>query len=102
MKTSLTDILKEALIGKKIKLYKVLDKTRNPKGLEYYLTDKDEIAHPKKCEIIGESVGIIISLKTEYEYYEGDSYNFLIHDISGNSVHFNGLYSITSNLEIIE
>lgn len=102
MKTSLTDILIKALVNKKIKLYKVLDKTHNPNGIEYYLTDKDELPHPKKCQIIGESYGFIKSIETFNETYEGDIYNVIVVDDSGTPMHINGLYSITSKLEILE
>jgi hypothetical protein len=65
MEKSLTDVLREALIGKKIKLYKVLDKTNSTKGLEYFITQKDNLCHPKKCQIIDESYGFVKSIETE-------------------------------------
>jgi hypothetical protein len=102
MKTSLTEILEKELLNKKIKLYKVLEKTHNPQGIEYYLTDKDELSHPKSCTIIGESFGFINSINTEYDKYDGDYYNIIIVDENQNPLHVNGLYSITSKLEILD
>jgi len=102
MKTSLTKILEKELLNKKIKLYKVLDKTRNPQGIEYYLTDKDELSHPKNCTIIGESFGFINSINTSNETYDGDFYDIIIVDEKDNPMHVNGLNSITSKLEILD
>jgi hypothetical protein len=102
MEKSLTDILRDALIGKKIKLYKVLDKNNSVKGMEYFITQKDFLIRPKKCEITGESYGFVKSIETENDQYEGDYYNVVIVDDNDKPIHFNGLNSITSNLEIIE
>ena len=102
MEKSLTDILREALIGKKIKLHKVLDKNNSAKGMEYFIVQKDCLIRPKKCEFIGESYGFIKSIETENDQYEGDYYNVVIVDDNDNPIHFNGLNSITSKLEIIE
>ena len=102
MKTSLTDILINALIGKKIKLYKVLEKNHNPSGLEYYLTDEHDLPHPKKCKIIGETHGFIKSIDTSNDKYDGDYYDIMVVDDAGIPIHVNGLNSITCNLEIIK
>jgi hypothetical protein len=97
MKTSLTEILQEALIGKKIKLYKAIDKCT---GYEFYLTDiKDK---SKTIKIIDETYGFIKKIKTDSVMYEGDFYNFFIVDENGVLLHVHGLYSITSKLEIID
>lgn len=101
MEKSLTDILKEALIGKKIKLYNVLDKMRSQEGMEYYMPEKGALYHPKKCVITGESYGFIKSLETDTVQYEGDWYSFVIVDDEGNQMNVQGLDSITSKLEII-
>jgi hypothetical protein len=101
MEKSLTDILKEALISKKIKLYKVLDKMYNPQGLEYYIPETGILAHPKKCVITGESHGFIKSLETDTVEYEGDWYSFIIVDDEGKEMNVQGLNSITSKFEII-
>lgn len=101
MKKSLTDILIEALVGKKIRLYKVLDKRYNEKGNEYFITDKGALEHPKKCEIINESHGTIQSLATQDCGYDGDNYEFIIVDDNGDVMHVNGLYSVTSIVEFL-
>jgi hypothetical protein len=101
MKKSLTDILIDALLGKKIKLYKVIDKQYKPEGIIYYLADKDALPHPKKCEIIEETHGTIKNLNTEHHQYEGDGYYFDIFDDEGIIMNVNGLYSITSSVEIL-
>lgn len=101
MEKSLTDILREFLINKKIKLYRVLDKTANSNGIEYFITEKENLAHPKKCTIVGESYGFIKSIETEEVQYEGDYYNIVIVDDNDAPIHFNGLNSITSKFEII-
>lgn len=101
MKKSLTDILIEALVGKKIKLYKVLDKIHNPKGNEYYLADKGFLAHPKKCQIIGETHGTIQNLDTTDCGYDGDDYCFTIVDDNGVVLNVQGLHTITANVELL-
>jgi hypothetical protein len=101
MKKSLADILRESLIGKKIKLYKILDKQYNPKGNVYFLTDKDNILVSKKVEIIEETYGVIKNLETDKIDYEGDYYNFTIVDGDGTPIHVNGLSSITSKIEFL-
>jgi hypothetical protein len=102
MEIELSDLLRNVLIGNKIKLYKVLDKTHNIKGTEYFITQKDILLPNKKIEIIGETIGVIKSLITEDGGYDGDFYNFEITDLEGNTIHYNGLNSITSKLEIIK
>lgn len=102
MKISLIEILRNALVGKKIKLYKVLDKTTNKNGLEYYLIDLGEKPHPTKCEVISESHGFIKSINAEYVEYEGDLYLIEIVDDNGQPLHFKGLNSVTSKLEIFK
>jgi hypothetical protein len=98
MKKELTDILRDFLIGKKIKLYEVQEKGRN---CTYFLTDKAELPHPKNCKIISETHGIIQSIETEYISYEGDYYHVVVVDNNGKPMRVNGLYSITSNIEIV-
>lgn len=102
MEKTLTDILREALIGKKIKLYKVLDKKNNENVLEYFITERSNLFHPKKCKIIGESIGVIKSIDTEHDTYDGDFYDVKIVDENNNNIHFNGLNTITSKFEIID
>jgi hypothetical protein len=102
MKTSLTEILRNALIGKKIKLYKILDKRHDKKGTEYYLTNLEDREHPTKCTVVDETHGFIKSIETFYETYDGDYYDVFIVDDNGHPLHVNGLYSITSELEIID
>jgi len=101
MEKSLTDVIKEALIGKKIKLYKVLDKCNSTKGLEYFVTQKDNLYHPKKCQIIGESHGFIKSIETETLEYDGDWYDIIVVDDNDSPVNVSGFNSITSKFEII-
>jgi hypothetical protein len=101
MKTSLTDILVNALVGKTIKLYKVIDKQHNPEGVSYYLADKGFLSHSKKCEIIGEIHGTIESLETQDCGYEGDNYEFIIVDENGVIMNVHGLHTITANVEIL-
>jgi hypothetical protein len=101
MKKSLADILRESLIGKKIKLYKILDKQYNPKGNVYFLTDKDNIPVSKKVEIIEETYGVITNLETDEVDYEGDYYDFTIVDGDGTPIYVNGLSSITSKIEFL-
>ncbi len=101
MKKSLTDILIENLVGKKIKFYKVLDKQFNPKGDEYFLADKGFLSHPKKCVIIGETYGTIQNLETEHFAYEGDNYMFTIVDDNGVAMNVHGLHTITASVEFI-
>ena len=98
MQKALLDILKEHLVGKRIKLYAVTDERSNRK---YYITDSAELAHPRKCKITGESSGIIEALEAEHIDQEGDVYNINIVDDQVVSIHFNGLYSITSKFELI-
>lgn len=102
MKKSLTDILCDGLIGKKIKLYKVLDKQYKPEGNFYFLADKDMKSVSKKVEIIEETYGIIMDLKTEDLGYEGDYYEFTIVDSSNTRIQVNDLNSITSNIEFLD
>ena len=101
MKKSLTDILIENLVGKKIKLYKVLDKQYNPEGNKYFLADKGFLAHPKKCEIVGETHGTIQNLETEDCGYDGDNYVFTIVDDNGLPMNVHGLHTITASVEFI-
>jgi hypothetical protein len=99
---SLTDVLSEALIGRKIKLYKVLDTRHNKEGVEYYITEKSILEHPKMCVIIGETFGIINSIETELIQYEGDYYNIRIVDEYNNPLNVNGFSSITSCFEYLD
>ena len=101
MKKSLTDILIEALVGKKIKLYKVIDKQYNPEGNEYFLADKDFLSHPKKCVIVGETHGTIQNLETQDYGYEGDNYDFTVVDDNGEELKVHGLHTITASIEFI-
>lgn len=96
MKKELTDILREALIGKKIKLYKVSS------NVDYHATEEEELILSERKKIVGETFGIIQSIETDYINHEGDSYNFTVVDESGSPMHIDGLNSITSNIEIIE
>lgn len=97
MKKELTDILREALIGKKIKLYKVSS------NVDYHATAKEELSPFEQKNIVGETFGIIQDIETDTETYCGDSYNFTVVDESGSRMHIGcGLGSITSNIEIIE
>jgi len=98
---SLTDILKEALIGKKIKLHRVIvNRTDNP--IEFFLTHKNELKNYTDIKIIGESYGWIKSIRTFTEPYDGDYYEIVIVDEKNKPIHFNGLSSITSKLELID
>jgi hypothetical protein len=102
MVKSLTDVLNEALIGRKIKLYKVLDTRNNKEGVEYYITEKNILPHPKMCVIIGETFGIINSIETDLIPYEGDSYNILIIDEYNKPLNVVGFSSITSCFEYLD
>ena len=102
MKKSLTDILNENLVGKNIKLYKVLDKRYEPDIREIFLTDKDALPHPKKCEIIGESVGIIANIESDYDVRNrGDYINIKFVDDKGEKIIVLNSNSTTSKLEFI-
>ena len=101
-KQNLTDILIKALLGKKIKLYKVLDKTHNPDGDEYCVADKSAMPHPQKSEIIKEIYGTIKSIETNTDTFEGDSYNIVIIDEKNKPIHYLGLNSITSYFELMD
>jgi hypothetical protein len=97
MKKELTDILREALIGKKIKLYKVSS------NVDYYATSKEELIPSEQKKIVGETFGIIQDIETDTETYCGDSYDFTVVDESGSRMNMGGgLSSITSEIEIIE
>jgi len=97
MKKELSDILREALIGKKIKLYKVSS------NVEYYTASMDELIPSEQKKIVGETFGIIQDIETDTETYCGDSYDFIIVDESGSRMNMGGgLSSITSKIEIIE
>lgn len=98
MQKSLISILRDNLIGKKIKLYSIFDDRSNT---SYYITDLLDLPHPKKCRLTGESSGTIESIEVEHDNYEGDMYNFIILDVLGVPIHFNGLNSITSNLTLL-
>jgi hypothetical protein len=97
MEKELTDFLIEALIGKKIKIYKFKNEN-NPDG-GYYLyatkkTDEDLI-------FISEMSGTIVNLSTYYYGYDGDDYNFDIIDDEGKPLIVYGLNSITSKIEFL-
>ena len=96
MKKSLIEILIEALLNKKIKLYHIED---TKSGLKFYLIDKEELYPTYK--IIGESYGFIKSIETSHDKYEGDNYDIVIVDGEGKPMHTNGLNSITSKFELI-
>lgn len=97
MKKELTDILIEALIGKKIKLYKVSS------NIDYYATSTEELSPSEQKKIVGETFGIIQGIETDTESYFGDSYNFVVVDESGSRMHIGcGLSSIKSTIEIIK
>ena len=87
---------------KKIKLYTVLVTRHNKEGVEYYITEKGILAHPKMCVIIGETFGIIKSIDTESIPYEGDSYDIMIVGEHNNQLHVNGFSSITSCFEYLD
>jgi len=102
MKKSLTDILIENLVGKKIKLYKVLDKRYEPDTREYFLSDKGFLPHPKKCEIIGESVGTIKNIVSNYDSYnKADFIQIEFVDDKGHKILVLDSNTTTSNLEFI-
>lgn len=101
MKTSLLNLLQEQLLDKKIKLYIVEETKRDNTKLIYYVSDKCELNHPKMCKVTGETYGFIKKFDAEHDNYEGDSYFVEVVDEKGNIIHFNGLFSITSGLEIL-
>jgi hypothetical protein len=97
MKKELSDILRDALIGKKIKLYKVSS------NVDYYATSKEELIPSEQKKIVGETFGIIQDIETDTETYCGDSYDFTVVDEYGSRMNIGcGLSSITSTLEIIK
>ena len=101
MKKSLTDILIEALLGKKIKLYKVLNKTHNRKGVEILYADTDFLPHPKNFVVIGETHGTIQNIETQDCGYDGDNYEFTIVDDNGVVMNVHGLHTITASVEFL-
>ena len=99
---SLLEILREKLVGKKIKLYKVFDTSRQPQGIEYFLTSPQEIKVSRNVNITGESFGFIKSVYATNLQYEGDAYNFTVTDEKGTKLHINGLNSIECSVEILD
>jgi hypothetical protein len=95
MVRELTDYLRDALVGKKIKLTEY----QNPNGRKYFSAN---IGDSPKDQKIGESFGRIKEIETMDIAYEGDNYYFLIVNESDEQLHVNGLYSITSKIEIID
>jgi hypothetical protein len=95
MVRELTDYLRNALVGKKIKLTEY----QNPNGYKYFSAYLGDSPVDQK---IGESFGIIKEINTMAIAYEGDSYTFVIVNESGEKLHVNGIYSITSKIEIID
>ncbi len=102
MEKSLTDILREVLVGKPIKLYKVSYKEYNKENyILCYITNKEHLFHIKGAYIIGETHGFVKKIETEEIPYEGDIYNFSIVDGENKIMDVRGLESITSKLEIL-
>jgi len=95
---TLTDIICEALVGKKLKLYHI--QSTNGSKKTFYATDKQELLNTDK--VIGETHGLVQSIETETETYSGDYYKVVIVDENGTPMHVNGLNSITSGFEIVE
>lgn len=102
MKKSLTEILIDNLVGKKIKLFKVVDKQHTKEGNVYYLADKFNLPHYKNCEIVAETHGTIKSLDTEDCGYEGDGYYFTIVDDNNEPLNVHGLHTITATVEFLD
>lgn len=100
MKKKLIEILREQLIGKKIKLYKVSEK-RNNNNMEYFVVNKEDIEHFQKITIIEETFGFIKSIELEYDNYDGDSFWFHICDEQMKPMHVDGIYSLTNEIEIL-
>lgn len=101
MKLELIDILKDRLLGERIRLYEVNDTQYNPEGNRYFITDKGYLAHPKRCSIVGESIGLIKDIEAIDGGYDGDIYTFIIFDDNNIKLNVMGLDSITNILEII-
>jgi len=95
MLRELTDYLRDALVGKKIKLTEF----QNPNGRKYFSAN---IGESPKDQKIGESFGLIKEIETMDIAYEGDNYHFVIVNDLGEVLHVNGIYSITSKIEIID
>lgn len=102
MKTSLTEILVQALVGKRVKLYKVLDKRYEPDFREYCLLDERSLPHPKKCEIIGDAEGVIKNIASEYDVYNKSDY-VTIHIVDDNDkpIFVHDANTVTSNVELL-
>ena len=102
MKTSLTDILTQALVGKRVKLYKVLDKRYEPDVREYYLIDTMYLPHPKKCQIVEEVEGVIKNIKSEYDTYNKSNYfDIQIVDDKDKLMFVYDANTVTSNIELL-